>query len=165
MKFGRRPSRTAPLVALLMLLLMLLLSLPAQATLGGAPERFTTTSSTSIEGGAQFLADTTSSVAPFTVQESVMDSGTIVREYVAPSGIVFAVVWQGPSMPDLRRLLGDTYFAQYQQAADVSRTGRGSLIVNRPALMVQSVGHLRAFSGKAFVPKLLPRGVTVDQIR
>jgi hypothetical protein len=142
----------------------------AQAALGGAPEDFSppaTPTSRQASVRVNGTADTTGTVAaapaPFTVQEHSLPSGTVVRQYVA-NGTVFAVSWQGPSMPDLRRLLGDSYFTQYRQAAPASRSGRGHLHVQDPGLVVQSSGHMRAFSGKAYVPQLLPRGVDLEQL-
>src|SRR5512146_2570705 len=48
----------------------------------------------------------------FTVQEITAANGTVVREYVFPAGVVFAVSWSGPAMPNLQQMLG-TYFDQY----------------------------------------------------
>ncbi|WP_158590484.1 DUF2844 domain-containing protein [Noviherbaspirillum cavernae] len=131
--------------------------LPALAALGGPPE-------TSQASRPVFAANVASTVTPFTMHESLMPSGTVVREYVAAGGIVFAVSWEGPVQPDLRQFLGP-YFQQYLQAASVSRTGRGSLTVNRPGLVAQSVGRMRAFSGKAWVPQFVPQGVSVEQLQ
>lgn len=108
-------------------------------------------------------AGATTATLPFVVQENTMPSGTVVRQYIA-NGTVFAVSWQGPSMPDLHRLLGDNYFTQYRQAAPASRSGRGHLRVQQTGLVVQSSGHMRAFSGKAYLPQLLPQGVNLEQL-
>src|SRR5690348_17204730 len=51
----------------------------------------------------------------YSVQEIAAANGTDVREYVSPSGVIFAVSWSGPAMPNLQQTLG-TYFAQYQTA-------------------------------------------------
>ena len=48
----------------------------------------------------------------YTVHEMELPSGTIVREYVSPAGVVFGVAWQGPFMPDLRQLFG-AYYEQF----------------------------------------------------
>ncbi len=100
----------------------------------------------------------------FTVHEIQMTSGTLVREYVSAQGQVFAVTWQGPLLPDLQQILG-SYFSDYQTAARSKRTGRGALMVRQPGLVVQSGGHLRAYSGRAYIPQLLPAEVAVDAIR
>jgi hypothetical protein len=102
--------------------------------------------------------------ARFTVHELKVPSGTAVREYVAPTGLVFAVTWGGPSMPDLRQVLG-TYFDRYVEAAAARRFRRGSLLLQLPGLTVQSTGHMRAFAGKAYLPEAIPPGVTPEDIQ
>lgn len=107
------------------------------------------------------------SSAGFTVQEIDEPSGTVVREYISPSGTVFAVSWTGPSKPDLRQIFG-SYFQQYLSAAKSMRRGaaaRRHFEVRQPDLIVQSSGHMRSFHGRAYVPSLIPAGVTPDDIR
>jgi Protein of unknown function (DUF2844) len=94
-------------------------------------------------------------------------SGTMIREYVSTSGTVFAVVWQGPWLPDLRQVLG-AHFDQYETAmrsAQRERKGRGSVLIDGPDLVVQMTGHPRSFFGRAYVPALMPQGVQVESIR
>ena len=94
-------------------------------------------------------------------------TGTTIREYVNTSGTVFAVAWQGPWMPDLRQVLGE-HFGQYQAALQANqrvRRGRGAVVIDQPDLVVQINGHQRAFTGRAYVPALLPAGVQLDVIR
>ena len=71
------------------------LSLPAQAALG---------QNVSTVGNDQVLmhatAHSASSQAAYTVHLLTLPSGTVVREYVAPSGTVFGVAWAGPTLPD-----------------------------------------------------------------
>ncbi len=103
----------------------------------------------------------------YTVHEIESGNGIIVREYVSPSGKVFAVAWQGPWLPDMRQLLS-TYFQQYQQAQQQqmnSHTGRKPLAIRQPGLVLQSGGHMRAFKGRAYIPDLLPAGVTPEEIQ
>ena len=94
-------------------------------------------------------------------------SGTTIREYLSTSGTVFAVVWQGPWLPDLRQVLGE-YFGQYETAmrsARRERKGRGSIVIDGPDLVVQMTGHPRSFFGRAYVPALMPQGIQVESIR
>jgi hypothetical protein len=103
----------------------------------------------------------------YTVHEMRSASGTTVREYVSSNGIVFAVAWQGPWLPDLRQMLG-VYFDDYQRALQSTpnnRRARGSLTVELPDLTVQMSGHPRAFSGRAYVPRLMPLRVQAETIR
>src|SRR5215470_10390773 len=100
----------------------------------------------------------------FTLHELQSPSGATVREYVSPTGMVFGLAWQGPSMPDLRQLLG-SHFDQYVNAMTARRTRRGPVLIQLPGLVVQSAGHMRAFAGKAYVPAALPQGVSAEDIR
>jgi hypothetical protein len=102
--------------------------------------------------------------AKYTVHEIQTPSGTTIREYVAPAGTVFAVAWQGPAMPDLRLALGK-YFDRYIAAVAGKQTGHRQTEVREADLVVQSSGHMRSFSGRAFLPQLLPQGVAVEEIR
>jgi hypothetical protein len=103
----------------------------------------------------------------FTVHEIAAATGTIVREYASPSGKIFAVAWQGPWLPNMRQLLS-TYFAQYEQALQAggpARAGRRPLLIEQPGLVVQSGGHMRSFSGRAYIPQMMPQGVRAEDIR
>src|SRR5579859_6205862 len=51
----------------------------------------------------------------FRVHEIQLPGGTLLREFVAPDGNVFAVAWNGPTKPDLRQALGK-YFDIYASA-------------------------------------------------
>jgi Protein of unknown function (DUF2844) len=100
----------------------------------------------------------------YEVHELTLPSGTAVREFVASSGLVFAIAWNGPSMPDLRQLLG-SYFADYTSAAQLRHGGHHHLSVSRSDLSIQSSGHMRAFSGRAVLLQALPAGVSADELR
>jgi len=41
-----------------------------------------------------------SSTGSYTVTETTLPTGTLVRQYVSAAGVVFAVAWSGPFMPD-----------------------------------------------------------------
>ena len=103
----------------------------------------------------------------FTIHEVQSSTGTAIREYVSPSGIVFAVAWTGPWMPDLRQLLG-AYFDRYQRgvaAARRARRGRGATAVDDGEIVVRVMGHPRSFTGVVTATRLVPRGVSADAIR
>ncbi len=103
----------------------------------------------------------------YAVHQLTSAFGTVVREYVSPDGKVFAVSWQGPFMPDMKQLLGN-YFERYLWAAKQQREqqgGRSLLNIQTPSLVMQNSGHLRAYSGRAYDPTLLPAGVNGDDLR
>lgn len=43
------------------------------------------------------------------VHTITLSSGTVVREYVAPNGVVFGVAWNDPTLPDLEATLGAAF--------------------------------------------------------
>jgi uncharacterized protein DUF2844 len=100
----------------------------------------------------------------YTVHEMQTPAGTTIRQFVSPSGTVFAVSWQGTA-PDLQQLLGD-YFNQYLQAAGAqpSRRGRG-VHIDTGDFVFESGGHMRFVTGRAFLRSKMPSGVRSDQIR
>jgi hypothetical protein len=100
----------------------------------------------------------------YEVHELTLASGSSVREYVANGGAVFAVTWNGPTMPNLRQLLGD-YFANYTAAASAVHGGHNHLAVRQDGLVIQAVGHMRAFTGLAYLPQAIPAGVSIDELR
>lgn len=104
----------------------------------------------------------------YTVHEMKSGTGTVVREYVSRSeGKVFGIAWQGPFIPSMRQLLG-MYFEQYSRAANArrgSKAGRRFLYIQEPGLVVQTAGHMLAFSGRAYDPGLLPAGVSASDIQ
>ncbi len=137
------------------------MALPAWASLGGDV--------TSVQADQLHMQGTrrTTAAAAYTVHEIQAANGTVVREFVASNGKVFAVAWHGPWMPDLHQLLG-TYFDQFVQARQSesnARPGRRPVKVEQPGLVVENGGHLRAFSGRAYAPDMLPAGVTVGDIQ
>jgi hypothetical protein len=101
----------------------------------------------------------------YTVHELRSPSGAVVREFASPSGKIFALAWQAPSLPDLRQLLG-SYFDEFQKAAALSRRpGHAPLFVQHAGLVVQLGGHMRNFTGRAYLPDQLPSGVRLEDIR
>jgi Protein of unknown function (DUF2844) len=104
----------------------------------------------------------------FSVQQMSLTDGTAVREYVSASGVVFGVAWQGTSIPPLAQVLGDDLLARTQagfEAVRATRTGRGPLSIETSDVVFHSGGHPQAFFGNAYVPKLLPAGVSPADIQ
>ncbi|HZQ25695.1 MAG TPA: DUF2844 domain-containing protein [Terriglobales bacterium] len=136
---------------------MLLFCLPALAVLGG--------DQVSIRNDEAKMRASTRVVAVkgYNVHEIQIPSGTTVREFVSPAGKVFGVTWHGPLLPDLRQLLGDNF--SKLEAAQRNRRGHGPLVINEPGFVYVSSGHMRAFTGRAYIPQLVPQGVLTDAIQ
>jgi len=102
----------------------------------------------------------------YTVHELVYDAG-IIKEYISLDNIVFAVSWQGISHPDLSQLLG-TYLNEYKTKSQQQRHIRGNRHSSQRTsndLIVEKWGHMRNHRGRAYVPSLLPSGVTASAIK
>jgi hypothetical protein len=143
------------------ILLTLVLPSPALASLGASE-------SSVQDDQVRLQAKTTvTSTSAYTVHELTSPLGTVVREYVSRAGTVFAVSWQGPFQPDMQQILG-SYFEQYSLAAKTHRENQprhSPLDIHQPSLVFQSTGHLRAYFGRAYDPRLLPAGVNVNELR
>jgi len=100
--------------------------------------------------------------ANFRMHEMQLPSGTLVREFAA-DGRVFAVTWTGPTIPNLRQILG-RYFDNYVAAAGANRLGHHHLQIHQDDFVVQSGGHMRAFSGLAYLPPALPGGLKLEDL-
>ncbi len=100
----------------------------------------------------------------YTVQVITLPSGTIVKEFVSPAGIIFAVSWRGPTMPNLAQTLGSQYFSKLKAAEKAQRFGHNHVEVRRPSLVVHAGGHMRAFYGVAYVPSLVPANVSLSDL-
>jgi Protein of unknown function (DUF2844) len=100
----------------------------------------------------------------YAVHEIESDS-TAVREYVSPSGIIFAIAWNGLVHPELTHLLG-SYASEYQRALKQTprQPDRRRLQVKSDGVVVEKWGHMRNLQGRAYVPALIPPGVSVDEI-
>ncbi|WNC94273.1 DUF2844 domain-containing protein [Paraburkholderia sp. FT54] len=108
------------------------------------------------------VAHTATTQSAYSVHLMTLPSGTLVREYVAANGIVFGVAWEGPTLPDLKSVLG----ASFDVYVAATATRRGTpLAVSSSDLVVYSGGHLRAFSGHAYLPQVVPAGVDVGVIQ
>lgn len=105
----------------------------------------------------------TGSAGQYTQYDIEMPSGTVVREYVSPAGMVFAVTWDGPSQPNLRQVLGN-YFVQYIDGARTRGPRANPRVIQQPGLVLHTGGHMRAFFGKAYIPQLVPPGVNPDDL-
>jgi hypothetical protein len=88
-----------------------------------------------------------------------------VREYVAANGVVFAIAWNGLVHPDLASLLG-SYVGEYREALRQTpgKPGQRGRRVASDRVVVEQWGHMRNMQGRAYLPALIPPGVTIDEI-
>ena len=96
----------------------------------------------------------------YSLYTQTLSSGTSFLEYVSPSGIVFAISWSGPTLPNIQAILG-SYYGNYLSAAQQSRR---SIYTSSDSLVIQSTGMMGAFQGFAFLPKQAPAGFTANNL-
>ena len=104
--------------------------------------------------------------ALYTVHETQLENGTVVKEYASADGIVFAISWQGPILPNLKTLLGG-YFSIFEVGTVQARVNgrRGSPVaVNRDGLVVGSNGRMGHFFGSAYAAALIPANLSIQDV-
>ena len=102
--------------------------------------------------------------ASYRLHEIQLPSGTLVREFVGSDGKVFAVAWNGPTVPNLRQTLGQ-YFDNFVAAAQAKHADHHHLQIQQSDLVVQAGGRMRAFTGRAYLPQAVPAGVNIGDLR
>ncbi|MEA3108122.1 MAG: hypothetical protein QOI88_2727 [Gammaproteobacteria bacterium] len=133
---------------------------PARAALGGDA------ASVASDADALHGAIHTTPLQQYDIHEITADNGMRLREFQTRSGVVFAVVWSGPAMPDLQKLLGTSYQAYTTAVAAANHSGlKHPLRVATSDLVVESEGHMRAYSGRAYLPALIPAGMSAADLR
>jgi len=152
----RLPSKRSPL---LLFCVLAFVSLPARAVLGDTAASVLTDQAR-IKGSLRSVDEKT-----YVMHEITADTDTVVREYVSPAGVVFAVAWEGQFSPDFEQLLGPYYQQAKQATAQQERHGRRPIFVDTPGLVVQQSGHSRSFHGQAYIPQLIPQGINASDIR
>jgi Protein of unknown function (DUF2844) len=157
----KTPIKAAWTLGGILALLTLGVPLPAVASLGAYEA---SVQDDQVRLGAKV---STSATESYTIHELTSSLGTVVREYVSSSGRVFAVSWRGPFLPDMKQILG-SYFGPYSVAMKEQRESqarRSPMNINKPSLVFQNSGHMRAYFGRAYDPQLLPAGVNADDLR
>lgn len=102
----------------------------------------------------------------YDVHQIQTSGGTVIDEYVSPQGKVFAVAWRGQFPPPMQQILG-TYFQQYSAAlqARPKMYGHHPVDIEQQGLVVQAGGHMRDHFGRAYLPALVPQGMSISQIQ
>jgi len=130
----------------------------SHATLGGPPEQFDMQDTT-------LVSSVSAGVSNYVLRDTTLATGTHVREYVSGSGVVFAVTWNGPFLPNLKALLGKYFDTMRAESARAPKAGRSHLAIDSPEVVINSGGHMRAFEGSAWIPAEFPAGFSVDDVR
>src|SRR5450631_740554 len=125
-----------------------------QAALGGTPEQF-----------ESLVPSVSATYANYVMRDTTLATGTHVREYVSGKGIVFAVTWEGPFLPDLKALLGKHFASMVNDANRMPKAGRSRIAMSGSEVVINSGGHMRAFEGSAWLPAEFPPGFTADDVR
>lgn len=150
-----------PLLAtfLSILAVLILASIPAWATLGQS-EASVTTDQLQMKTQARVQ-----SLPNYTVHQ-LTSAGSMIQEFVSPQGQVFAVTWSGRSVPDMNQLLG-TYVTNLQTAtpAQTHILRLRGLTVRTDDFVYSSFCHMQSCVGKAYVPSLLPSGLSAEVVR
>ncbi|HUI81456.1 MAG TPA: DUF2844 domain-containing protein [Bryobacteraceae bacterium] len=142
------------------LLILVLGSAPAWAILGESE------SSVTLDQQVLRGADREEARTGYKIHQLTMADGGVVKEFVAPAGLVFGIAWQGSRMPNLQQLLG-SHMAELETAlqSNARQPGRRPLIVRTDKLVFVSGGHMRAFHGYAYVPSLVPGNVSPEAVQ
>jgi hypothetical protein len=147
-------------VALMLWVAIFATAHPVQAALGESDD--------SVESDRKALSAMRGAITVYNgyAIHQVDSDSTIVREYVSATGIVFAVAWNGLVHPDLTQLLG-SYADEYERGLEQTprEPGRRRLRVKTNEVVVEKWGHMRNLQGRAYVPALIPPGVSVDEIK
>lgn len=101
----------------------------------------------------------------YAVHETTLPTGTLVRQFVASNGVVFAVAWNGPFLPDFRQLLGLHFDTMVARQAKQPNAGHRFFNQHEGDLVIESGGHQRSFAGRAYLQSALPAGVTEQEIK
>jgi hypothetical protein len=140
------------------LLMLMMASVPAWAALGDDVS--------SVNSDVQTLGGKHVMVAKvgYNMHQITAPDGSVVNEFVSPAGLVFGVSWNGHFMPNLQQLLG-SYMTNLQQGQRTQVVRRRAVTIEGDNFVFSSVGHLRSFHGRAFVPGLVPANLTPEVVQ
>lgn len=141
--------------------LIMIIDLPSTWAILGEPVSSVETDRVALAGQLSMIP-----AQLYTIQE-ITTSELVVREYVSRD-TVFGVAWRGRRPPNLVSLLG-SYFEEYQEAAAAASVNgprmRGMTRIQGARVAVETGGHPGDIRGRAYIPSLLPSGVTKEMIQ
>lgn len=132
----------------------------ANAALGDQVVGATSTGSSSAK-----IKQTANAVASYTVTESTDANKIFIRQYIDSNGLVFAIAWNGPFVPDLESLFG-TYASEFRASVKNQGKLRGHrrLRVDTGHIVVEGGGRQRDQSGRAYISSRLPTGFDLKDL-
>ena len=77
------------------------------------------------------------------------------------SGNIFALAWRGSTLPNFQVLLGN-YYSNYLSA---QQKNPRSIFLQDENLVLESGGMMGGYTGRAYLPKQLPLGMTPTAIQ
>ena len=97
--------------------------------------------------------------------QTVVTSQNVTITEFSRGGTVFAILWEGPIIPDASQLLGN-YFTEYAAAMQARnpKSRNAPVQIRSQTLVAHVQGHMRAFSGSAYAPALVPAGLSVSTL-
>lgn len=157
---------TKPLIQLSTLALALAWG-NAQATLGEPVQNLPSEAhALAARSYAAAPASITVSGSVFTRHGLELDSGGRITQFSDSNGMVFAVSWSAPTMPDLDALLGAHKISMDQAQAERQRLVRSprNFSAGRGDLISVSNGHLRAYKGYAYLQSIMPKSFDLKEL-
>jgi hypothetical protein len=152
--------KAAILLACLQACLALSLSAPASASLGDNLDS-AYRDVAYVKGSLQVVG-----TERYTICEIKVSTGTRVREFISPAGVVFAIAWEGPIVPELRQFLG-SYFQKYSDALQAQKPrylSRRPLYLHLPDLVFETGGRMGSYYGRAYIPQSMPEEVRAEEV-
>ena len=145
--------------SILTFLLMLIMgSVPAWAALGG--DVSSVNSDVQVLGGQHVMV----AKVGYNLHQITRPDGCVIKEFASPAGVVFGISWQGHFVPNLQQLLG-TYMTNFQQGQRVQVVRRRAITIEGDNFVFSSMGHMRSFRGRAYVPGLVPASLTAEVVQ
>jgi hypothetical protein len=143
---------------LTVLLMLIMGSIPAWAALGSDVS--------SVNSDVQALRGQHSMVAKtgYNLHQITTPDGGVVNEFVSPAGIVFGISWNSHFAPNLQQLLG-SHMTDFQQGQRTHYVPRRALTIQGDNFVFVSMGHMRNFRGRAYVPGLIPANLTAEVVQ
>ena len=156
----KQPSKVSPLaVTLLAFVVALFAGSSANATLG---EHSSTVDRDRGAMGTGRVRVVTGEA--YNVHETSSE-GTTIREFADLHGTIFAVSWEGIKKPDLSVLLG-RFHDEFStlEASQPRMLSRAPRLFRTSQVVVEKGGTFRNKRGRAYIPGLLPDGVSPNDL-